>query len=277
MVGEVSGGIKHRKNSSLSARAEHHKRDGKEGLWSVQRGRGSSGGLSCEGTCRRGGVCTASWWMHGISTGGHELGAEVNGDGGGERQQFRGRRWPEAGKGWDVFKKENLYTPRLLVEKVQAVTHFQVWRPGSLSFLLKSCDGTSDERGKIQGGWIAGFLKNWSIVDLQHCVICRCTAKWYTHTHIHSFFSNSFPLEFEDIECSSLCYTVSPCLFNTEWCVSVNPITPNLSFSSPVLFGNHSLFSMYVSSFSFVHKCICAVFQIPHVGDIILFIFLWLT
>ena len=27
----------------------------------------------------------------------------------GEKQRFRWRRWPGAGEGWDVFKKEHIY------------------------------------------------------------------------------------------------------------------------------------------------------------------------
>ena len=30
-------------------------------------------------------------------------------DGDGEKQRFRWRRWPGAGEGWDVFKKEHIY------------------------------------------------------------------------------------------------------------------------------------------------------------------------
>ena len=33
----------------------------------------------------------------------------------------------------------------------------------------------------------------WSIVDLQFCVSCRCTAKWFSYIYIYSF-SNSFPI-----------------------------------------------------------------------------------
>ena len=53
----------------------------------------------------------------------------------------------------------------------------------------------------------------WSIVDLQCCVSFRCTAKWimYAYTYIYSF-SDLFPYKLlQNIEYSSLCYTVGPC------------------------------------------------------------------
>ena len=41
----------------------------------------------------------------------------------------------------------------------------------------------------------------WSIVDLQHCVSLRYTAKWFSYSYIHSF---SYPLVFAPIDNSCL-------------------------------------------------------------------------
>ena len=48
-------------------------------------------------------------------------------------------------------------------------------------------------------------------VDLQYCVHFHCIAKWLSYPYIYSFFI-CFPLWLsQDIEYSSLCYTVGPC------------------------------------------------------------------
>ena len=53
---------------------------------------------------------------------------------------------------------------------------------------------------------------NWSLVDLQ-CVNFCCTTKWFSYIHIYILFYILFHSGlFQDIECSSLCYTVGPCL-----------------------------------------------------------------
>jgi len=56
------------------------------------------------------------------------------------------------------------------------------------------------------------FFKNWSIVNLQCCVTSKCTAKWFSYTHIY-FSTDSFPYRLlQDIEYSFLCYTSPYCL-----------------------------------------------------------------
>ena len=70
------------------------------------------------------------------------------------------------------------------------------------------------------------FLKNGSIVDLQHCVSFRCTAEWFIYTYmcmcvclcicVCIVFFTFFPIItrlLQDIGCSSLCYIVYPCCF----------------------------------------------------------------
>ena len=56
------------------------------------------------------------------------------------------------------------------------------------------------------------FFFNSSTVDLQCCVHFCCTAKWLLYMYIHILFHTLFRLLSQDIEYSSLCYTVGPCL-----------------------------------------------------------------
>ena len=59
---------------------------------------------------------------------------------------------------------------------------------------------------------IFSFFKNWSIVNLQCCVTSKCTAKWFSYTHIY-FSTDSFPYRLlQDIEYRFLCYTSPYCL-----------------------------------------------------------------
>ena len=59
---------------------------------------------------------------------------------------------------------------------------------------------------------IFSFFKNWSIVNLQCCVTSKCTAKWFSYTHIY-FSTDSFPYRLlQDIEYRFLCCTSPYCL-----------------------------------------------------------------
>ena len=68
------------------------------------------------------------------------------------------------------------------------------------------------------------FIFNWSIVDLQCYVTFRCTAQWFSFTYIYIYIYKIyiyiiyiyiqilFPYKLlQNIEHSSLCYTVGPC------------------------------------------------------------------
>ena len=56
------------------------------------------------------------------------------------------------------------------------------------------------------------FFFNWSIVDLPCCVSFWCTAKWFSYTYIDILFHILFHHGLlQDIEYSSLFYTVGPC------------------------------------------------------------------
>ena len=61
---------------------------------------------------------------------------------------------------------------------------------------------------------------------LQCCVCFRCTAKWLSYTYVYVLFQILFHCRLlQDIEYSSLCYTVGPCcLFYS----SVYLLLPNL-------------------------------------------------
>ena len=59
-------------------------------------------------------------------------------------------------------------------------------------------------------------LFNWMIVDLQCHVHFRCTEQWFSYTYIHTYIHVPFQILFpysllQNIEYSSLCYTVGPC------------------------------------------------------------------
>ena len=101
------------------------------------------------------------------------------------------------------------------------------------------------------------FIFYWSTVDLQ-CVSFRCTAKWFSYRYmylsvciyIHISISILFQILFhysllQDIEYSSLCYTVSP------YCLSILYIS--LLFSLAVL----PQWCRLIPTASFTDKCQC--------------------
>ena len=68
------------------------------------------------------------------------------------------------------------------------------------------------------------FIFNWSMVDLQCCVSFKYTAQWfsyiYIHIYIHILFQILFPYRLsQNIDYSSLCYTVGPCWLSVFYVV----------------------------------------------------------
>ena len=100
--------------------------------------------------------------------------------------------------------------------------------------LLSGCEGSGCfvVFGPYTIFYFIFIFKNWSIVDLPCCVSFSCRAKWfsyiYTYICIYILFQIIFPCRLlQNIEYSSLCYTVSSCsLFYIQECVYVNPNLP---------------------------------------------------
>ena len=64
-----------------------------------------------------------------------------------------------------------------------------------------------------------------SLVDLQHCISFRCTAKWFNHICMYFFQIVFHYRSLQDIKYISLCYTLRPCYLSVLYIVvSVNPI-----------------------------------------------------
>ena len=65
------------------------------------------------------------------------------------------------------------------------------------------------------------FFKNWSMVDLQCYVSSWCREKWLGHTNIYIAFHILFHYGLsQDIEHSSLCYTIGPCCLSVDYFLS---------------------------------------------------------
>jgi len=82
------------------------------------------------------------------------------------------------------------------------------------------------------------FVLYWIIVDLQ-CVSFKCTTKWFSYTYIHVsiLFQILSPLKLlQNIEYSSLCYTVGPCWLSVLYIVVCTRKSQTLSLSLPSLF-----------------------------------------
>ena len=96
-------------------------------------------------------------------------------------------------------------------------------------------------------------LFNWSIINLKYCVSFKCIVKWFViYTYIPFQFLFYYRL-LQDIEYSSLCYTVGSCCLPSLYiivCICSSQ-TPNLSLPclSPLV--TVSLFSMSVNLFLF--------------------------
>ena len=90
--------------------------------------------------------------------------------------------------------------------------------------------GAPQQHECFNNSWAVFFLKGniiflfyWCIADLQCCVNFFCTAKWfsYTYIYIHSFFNILFHHGLsQDIEYSSLCYTIGPCCLSILYIIA---------------------------------------------------------
>ena len=76
-----------------------------------------------------------------------------------------------------------------------------------------------------------------SIINLQCCVNFRCTAKWFSYTYIYIyFFQILFPYRLlQNIEYSSVCYTIGPCWLSILFIAvcTCQSQAPNLSLLPP--------------------------------------------
>ena len=81
------------------------------------------------------------------------------------------------------------------------------------------------------------YLFYWNIVDLQCCVHFFCIVQWFSYPYIYIIFHILFHYGLsQEIEYSSLCYTVGPyCLSITDiiLCICQSQI-PSLSLPTPL-------------------------------------------
>ena len=99
----------------------------------------------------------------------------------------------------------------------------------------------------------------WLIANLQCYVSSKCTAKWFIYILFQILFHHRL---FQDIEYSSLGYTIGFCLPSLyivacipDSCLSLSP-APNLYYP----FGNHKVVFCLWVYFCFVNKFTCIIF-----------------
>ena len=121
------------------------------------------------------------------------------------------------------------------------------WHPTPV-FLPGESHGQRNLGGSVHGVAKSRIrLSTWSVVDLQRCVSFWYTAKWFSYTYVVFQILFSYRL-LQDVEYSSLCYTLGPCL--SVLCIVVcicESQTPDLS-SSPFPFDHLKFVSVSASN-----------------------------
>ena len=101
-------------------------------------------------------------------------------DGVGEKQHFRWRRWPGAGKGWDVFKKEHIYQETTYGGSTVSYSFSSL---GTQKFIFHLIKLTGPQ---IQGRQSSFFIY-WSIVLTYNILLVLDVQQSDSVTHIYVY------------------------------------------------------------------------------------------
>ena len=119
-----------------------------------------------------------------------------------EEKELGWDKWLDSDKLREMSKTQSEDRGNRIVESTEWDSWLDIaWRHSQLPSFLDQRNGMF-----CLFGWFWFF--NWSVVDLQCCVHFWWTAKWLSFTYIYILFPYGL---LQDIESSSLCYTVGPC------------------------------------------------------------------